>query len=78
MRDVNIIKNIISKIVKDYVNMKKIEGNRSIFKLTSNLRTRTYNAFKAQSVSKNNKTMDILGCFIRSSNTGSNFNSLVI
>ena len=33
------------------------------YKLSSNLRSRTYQAFKAQNISKNNKTFDLLRLF---------------
>ena len=40
-------------------NRRRIDDN---FRLTHNLRSRTYHAFKSQNVRKTNKSMDLLGC----------------
>ena len=45
---------------KNYINnRRKIDLS---FKLSQKLRSRTYNAFETQNVSKNNKTFELLGC----------------
>ncbi len=50
----------LRKYHNDYRKQKRVSNPE--FKLASNLRTRLSNAFKAQNVSKNNKTFELLGC----------------
>ena len=45
---------------REYENNRREKDTR--YKFTTNLRNRTRQAFKAQNVRKNNKTMDISGC----------------
>ena len=52
----------IKNYKKQYMRKRRASGIN--FKLISNIRTRTYKAFKSQNIRKSNKKIDLIGCSI--------------